>query len=327
MGSTLARIVLGPQWAHLHPRAARLFAFMALTAKDQDKPPRYYGGHDALVECLYGKKSSDPRHKQWQSREVYRVLDVLKTAGCIQSLKDGHRGTRAEYILLVDPNLMPGDDTHAIGAVMPGNSSHNAWELPSHSLRVSLTMPGDETHPNYKDFKSFQSIQRDGGAALSGRGGAPSPVGDILNSGSEHGPDTPEPEPPPKQHSGSDDVGNWKKPKTPRREPKPNPFASFKSTYPKPFKVATPIVKAWDQAVSRADAALLLKGTAKYAAKYAEAAADDIDDPDVFLNRNFWAMYIPQAEADAIGYCETCDHIVSKQGHDKNCRELEPANT
>ena len=177
MGSRLARVVLGPQWAHLHPRAARLFAYMALTAKDQDNPPRYYGGHEALVECLYGKVSDDPRHKQWRSREVYKVLDVLKTAGCIQSLKDGHRGTRAEYILLVDPNLMPGDDTQALEGAMPGDLSHNAWGSPSHSLGVSLTMPVSETHPNNKDNKSLQPNPSASAADPERSVGALAPVG------------------------------------------------------------------------------------------------------------------------------------------------------
>jgi hypothetical protein len=334
MGSKLARLVLGPRLAHLHPRAARLFAYMALTAKDQDQPPRYYGGHDALVECLYGKTSSDPRHKQWQSREVYRVLDVLKTAGCIQSLKDGHRGTRAEYILLVNPNLMPGDDTQALEGVMPGDSSHIAWGSPSHSLGVSLTMPGSETQPNNKDFKSFQAIPRDGGAALSGRGGAPSPVGANLSSGSEH--DSPESETSPRQHSDSDDDGIWDKPKTPRREPRPyaqrpapkakaktpktGPLEEFRSAYPLPFKPTTAIVKAWDQATTRADVALIIKGATNFAKRCADDDDDDdIDLPDVFLSKNYWALFLDLAESEAIGYCDDCSNIVPHQGHAPDC--------
>ena len=115
--------MLGPQWVHLPHRAARLFVFMALKAKDQDEPPRYYGGHDALVERLYDHIADDPKKRRWQPREVYKTLETLAKHGGIEPLKVGHKGTRQEFVLLVDPTTkglfavdrgaLPGQWVHA----------------------------------------------------------------------------------------------------------------------------------------------------------------------------------------------------------------------
>ena len=54
------------------------------------------------------------------------------------------------------------------------------------------------------------------------------------------------------------------KQKTPRRESRDDPFRRFHIAWRQPFKPTTTIVKVWDQATTRADPALILKGTAKY---------------------------------------------------------------
>ena len=63
MGATLAKAAYGPQWVHLPWKAHALLVFMALTALDNDKPPRYYGGRDALVCCFYPQVELDPKRR------------------------------------------------------------------------------------------------------------------------------------------------------------------------------------------------------------------------------------------------------------------------
>ena len=99
MGATLVKAVLGPRWAQLSPRARLIFAEMAVTAKDSDDPPRYFGGRDELASVLYGDVVGE--RPDWHHRKVRDALAEIKKVGGIRPLNAAHTGSRAEYELVV----------------------------------------------------------------------------------------------------------------------------------------------------------------------------------------------------------------------------------
>lgn len=84
-------------WAHLGHAPFRLLVGMALQSLDQTskegRPPRvWYGGEDALVEFMGGKRST-----------AYRALGQLREVGAIESVEVGRSRHRAVYKLALDP--------------------------------------------------------------------------------------------------------------------------------------------------------------------------------------------------------------------------------
>ncbi|MGF6822418.1 hypothetical protein M2317_001322 [Microbacterium sp. ZKA21] len=72
-------------------RSMRLFAYMALTARDADPRPSFFGGQDALLRAIAGTESSAVRQSLRRLREVgYVVLDENGKA---------HTGRRSTYFL------------------------------------------------------------------------------------------------------------------------------------------------------------------------------------------------------------------------------------
>ena len=101
MGASLARVVAGATWGRL-PLSARMVAVhMAVTALDHDKPPRYFGGRDALVLALNGYLADDPVERDQQYKRLQRALKQLRAAGLIEPLNNPRAGQRAEYALHV----------------------------------------------------------------------------------------------------------------------------------------------------------------------------------------------------------------------------------
>ena len=100
------------------------------------------------------------------------------------------------------------------------------------------------------------------------------------------------------------------------KQPKTRPLEQFRSLWPEPFKVTTTIVKAFDQATTRAPAALILKGTAKFKAESADDPDTHPGTPEKFLEENDWALWLNDGEAKSIGYCDMCNRIIPQQDHD-----------
>jgi hypothetical protein len=89
VGASLAKVVLGPTWAHLSESARLLFAVMAVTAKDDDKPPRYFGGRDALVLAFYGRIADDPLELRSQRQYVRQLIKKIRNAGGLVLANEG----------------------------------------------------------------------------------------------------------------------------------------------------------------------------------------------------------------------------------------------
>jgi transposase-like protein len=101
MGASLVKLA-GPMFPKLPYAARLLLTCMAVTAKDTDTPPRYFGGRDALVYWLYGYLDDEPDRRENQYRHVRRMLERLKKAGAIRPLNTAHTGAPAEFELILE---------------------------------------------------------------------------------------------------------------------------------------------------------------------------------------------------------------------------------
>ena len=127
---------------------------MALTALDGDHPPRYFGGRNALVCCIYPSVDHDPVRRKSQYRDVSRQLDVLKKAGAVSPQnKAVHTGERAEYELRLDGQIShpveaaAGSETSGLGG---GISRPTGWSK-------QARLDGQNSHPKEKE----EDVQED----------------------------------------------------------------------------------------------------------------------------------------------------------------------
>ena len=101
MGARLA-LTLYAEWSlHLSPLEMNAAVRMALTARDDGKPPLYYGGWEAIAEAL-GYWTPEAEHESVR-RQTQRVVTKLVRKGVITSSGQAQPRVRAEYALNVDP--------------------------------------------------------------------------------------------------------------------------------------------------------------------------------------------------------------------------------
>lgn len=106
MGAHLAKLAAGPWWAHIPPGPRVLLIHMALSCYDRptDGIPagKYFRAREEMVLAVAGIGGDDPR---WENAErvIRKQLTMLIGAGAIEQITPGRRGTRAEYMVRVDP--------------------------------------------------------------------------------------------------------------------------------------------------------------------------------------------------------------------------------
>lgn len=89
-------------WRHLGHREVRLLTYFALQSRDDDSPPRYFGGWQSGAEAL-GLDPFGKRHRS--AAEVFRKTSAsLRQAGAIVS-SGSTGGSRSEYALTLDPTV------------------------------------------------------------------------------------------------------------------------------------------------------------------------------------------------------------------------------
>lgn len=95
MGAALAKAAYAAvERAGVDHAPARMYVFMALTARDADSQPTFYGGRDALVSALGSKPSANGY------RAAERVMSALRTHGLVSTERPGAPGRNARYRLL-----------------------------------------------------------------------------------------------------------------------------------------------------------------------------------------------------------------------------------
>lgn len=94
MGARLA-VNCYATWSTLPDRPFRLLVHMALTARDDDEKPRYFGGRHAMTLAL-GLNPDDATHRTMASRAATQ----LAAAGAVSRVEGtGFRGKRQEYLI------------------------------------------------------------------------------------------------------------------------------------------------------------------------------------------------------------------------------------
>lgn len=84
-------------WSHLDAGPFRVLAYMALVTKDDDDPPRYWGGWEALARALGRDLTSGT--KAAHQRSVVRAVAALRDARALETARSSGPSTRAEYTL------------------------------------------------------------------------------------------------------------------------------------------------------------------------------------------------------------------------------------
>jgi len=87
----------------LHPNEFRLLAWMCLTALDEDSPPRYFDSREASALALGRRVPDEETPERSAAFESVKVaIRGLTTVGAIRRRKQGHRGQRAEFDIVLD---------------------------------------------------------------------------------------------------------------------------------------------------------------------------------------------------------------------------------
>ena len=90
-------------WSHLNHREVRALVYMANESRDDESPPRYWGGWEQLAASLGANVVGDPESAR---RTAVRALGALSAAGAIVSSGQARSGVRAEYALTLDEEVL-----------------------------------------------------------------------------------------------------------------------------------------------------------------------------------------------------------------------------
>jgi len=134
-----------------------LLLFMAHTALDADKPPRYFGSRErsavALGRMVPDEPPADQPDRDRLMRERHNAFSLVKSAtrglvdrGAIERVRVGRAGQRAEFVL-----RFPGNS--AAGPSMPlrRTSSMPLWGAASDPCRGTQGMPPRRTPGTSED--------------------------------------------------------------------------------------------------------------------------------------------------------------------------------
>jgi hypothetical protein len=143
-------------WADLPDRPFRVLAYMALTAKDADDPPKFWGGRESLAVAI-GRKVS-PNDSEASVRTTFRaVRSAVKQLIEADAIKlDRHHapGVPARYALQLRPNR--GD---LLTPEQGGLAAPNRGDLTSQ--QGGLAAPTGVTYSPLEDYKDHEDLSED----------------------------------------------------------------------------------------------------------------------------------------------------------------------
>lgn len=156
MGAGNVKAVYG-LWGHLPDRPFRLLAFLALTAKDDDSPPRFWGGRETMavgigrtVPTGDDDESRKGRHATFEA--VRWNLNQLIKAGAIERTRAASPGRTAEYVLRLTPGMAQAESgANGTDAACATTQTESAQRD-----RPSLRMAQAESGP--EDYKDHQGL-------------------------------------------------------------------------------------------------------------------------------------------------------------------------
>jgi hypothetical protein len=135
-------------WSHLADQPFRLLAYMALTAKDDDSPPRFWGGRESLAIGI----GRTPPHTETDFRAVGRAMGKLRSAGAVELEQHSSPGRRANYVIRLQPGTQDTERPLNTGQLVTGTPDTNRSE------QVSLTDGTPDTDRPPKDIQEPQGL-------------------------------------------------------------------------------------------------------------------------------------------------------------------------
>src|SRR5882757_10738811 len=144
MGASLVKAAY-EQYPHLPDHAMRALVYMAVTAKDNDEAPTYWGGRDALASAIGhavvdlgdGSTESDGDARDAAYRAVGRAIESLTVAKAISRAGRAAPGRNAAYQLHVSiERETPGDTRSAETQDVPRPPSNGRRAVPSMEHRT-----------------------------------------------------------------------------------------------------------------------------------------------------------------------------------------------
>lgn len=156
MGAGNVVIVLNRWSRSLNDKPFRVLVAMALTSKDDDAAPRYWGGWAPLARAA-GAVFPDACERcrgcadcQAAQRVAYRALDALTKAGLVTQLSRARKGWNAEYQLNIgDQNSLPVVHRYGSGPkdcrTLSVRQTHDA-ERQADARRSASEMPDAQRH-------------------------------------------------------------------------------------------------------------------------------------------------------------------------------------
>lgn len=147
MGAAHATAVYATWGKRLRGSAFRLLVHMALTAKDSDSPPHYWGGRDGMAEAL-GKGADAAGHQA-----VKRAVASLVAAGAITRVRGGRKNVgAAKWRVNIFP---PADDQGYEKCTSELSTAPNLRGTKSDPLR------GTESDPSGVQFLTLRGTESD----------------------------------------------------------------------------------------------------------------------------------------------------------------------
>ncbi|MBU1250621.1 MAG: hypothetical protein KJ659_09085 [Actinobacteria bacterium] len=128
--------------AKVTPSARTVLIWMAMTARDEDSPPRYFAGREVTAFALGRRIPDEPypddpdrddinREREAAFRRLQDAMTSLERAQLITRLKSAARGRTAEYRLELTPRLKPVEHTTENVAHPPTETVGNTRRKPS----------------------------------------------------------------------------------------------------------------------------------------------------------------------------------------------------
>lgn len=105
MGASNVKTVLSAWSSRVRDPAFRVLVAIALTTKDDDDPPVFWGGQEPLATAL-GRR---PPFTAADLRAVDRAMSQLRTAGAIVRISSSAPGHRARHELRLEPPTSAAD--------------------------------------------------------------------------------------------------------------------------------------------------------------------------------------------------------------------------
>lgn len=117
-----------------------VLVYMCTIAHDSDRPPKYWGGREAIARYALGRTANDNSRSTHEI--VRRAIDGLYQRGAIDRIGTAYPGRSQEYAITLESlNSLPTMAQRQIGP-----SATSDWPIDNATLQMAQRHVGPETH-------------------------------------------------------------------------------------------------------------------------------------------------------------------------------------